>query len=557
MGAEPRRRKFWGWGYEDEQPPPSEVRRIAARARGLLGFGGDHIDEPARIADLELRRARPLAPPARLAALCRDDPYERAVHAMGKSYKDVVRGFRGEMAHPPDLVAFPRDDDEIAQLLEWCARTGVAVVPYGGGTSVVGGVEPRVDDAYRGTLSLDLRNISGVVDMDRVSQAVRIRAGTLLPEAEALLKPFGMSLRHYPQSYTFATVGGCLATRAAGHYATGPTRIDDRVESLRTVTPEGVWESRRLPASGAGPSPDRLLLGSEGTLGVITEAWLRVQSRPVYRASTAVEFTTFAEGARAARAIVRLGLRPAQCRLLDEGEAELTGAGDGSCAVLLLGFESAHLPQESDLERAVRCCLDFAGRPTGRPRIRGPHLTVPQPTPPNEPEALWRDGFLAAPYLRDALVAAGILVETFETAITWDRFAEFETEVGRATRKAAIDVCGAAVVHRRLTHVYPDGAAVYFTVLAPARPGSESAQWDAVKAAACDIVLRAGGTVTHHHAVGRDHRPWYDRQRPDLFAAALHAAKRAVDPHAVLNPGVLIDAHPAGAAPGHTPSGAA
>ncbi|WP_175409908.1 FAD-binding oxidoreductase [Streptomyces sp. TRM64462] len=533
----------------------AEVRRIADRARAQLGFGGDRVDEPARVSDLGLRPARRLAPPAHLEPLCHDDPYERAAHAMGKSYKDVVRGFRGEIVHPPDLVVFPRDDNEIARVLEWSARTDVAVVPYGGGTSVVGGVEPLVDeDAYRGTVSLDLRHVSGVAEVDRTSSAARIRAGTLLPEVEAELRPSGLSLRHYPQSYTFATVGGCLATRAAGHYATGATRIDDCVESLRAVTPGGVWESRRLPGSGAGPSPDRMLLGSEGTLGVITEAWLRVRSRPVYRASTAVEFATFAQGARAVRTIVQVGLRPAQCRLLDAGESALSGAGDGASSVLLLGFESAHLPQEAELERAVRCCLDLGGRPAGAPRVRGPHLAGPA-SPPTRPgaEARWRDGFLAAPYLRDVLVAAGVLVETFETAVTWNHFADFVSEVERETRKAASEVYGTAAVHRRLTHVYPDGAAVYFTVLAPARAGSEIAQWDDVKTAVSEVLLREGGTITHHHAVGREHRPWYDRQRPDPFATALRAAKQALDPHAILNPGVLLDAHSARTAAGATP----
>jgi alkyldihydroxyacetonephosphate synthase len=535
--AEGRRRKFWGWGYEDEQLSLEETRKIAEQAQGVLGFGAEHISAPARITDLDLPPARRLAPPSQLAGICHSDVYERAAHAMGKSYKDVVRGFHGEIEHPPDLVAFPRDEDDIAHLLEWCSQECIAVIPFGGGTSVVGGVEPLVGDAYRGTLSLDLGRLIGVVDVDPTSRAARIRAGTPLPLAEAQLRQHGLTLRHFPQSYAFATVGGSLVTRAGGHYATGGTHIDDFVESVRAVTPSGVWESRRLPGSGAGPSPDRLLLGSEGVLGVVTEAWLRLQNRPDHRATQAVEFPTFLDGAQAVRTLVQLGLRPANCRLLDGGEAALGGVGDGKHAVLLLGFESAHFPQEGELEDALWCCRDFGGKPVGTPRVRGPQTTPPQ----GGPEQRWRDGFLAAPYLRDSLVAAGILVETFETAITWDRFAAFSTRITRAAQDAAVDVCGAAAVNCRLTHIYPDGAALYVTVLAPARRGSEIAQWDAVKTAVCEILLDAGGTITHHHAVGREHRPWYDRQRPDVFAAALSAAKGAVDPKAILNPGVLID----------------
>ncbi|MBX9394388.1 FAD-binding oxidoreductase [Streptomyces sp. TRM72054] len=537
--TEGRRRKFWGWGYEDEQPAPEETRKIAEQARGVLGFGAEHIRVPARLADLELPPARRLVPPSRLAGICHDDVYERATHAMGKSYKDVVRGFHGEIPHPPDLVAFPRDEEEITRLLDWCSRESVAVIPFGGGTSVVGGVEPLVGDAYRGTLSLDLRGLTGVVEVDLTSRAARIRAGTPLPDADAQLRPHGLSLRHFPQSYAFATVGGSLVTRAGGHYATGGTRIDDFVESIRAITPSGVWESRRLPGSGAGPSPDRLLLGSEGALGVVTEAWLRLQDRPVHRASQAVRFPTFLNGAKAVRTLVQLGLRPANCRLLDGGEAALSGAGDGTSAVLLLGFESAHFPQDGELEQALRCCRDLGGTPVGTPRVRGPRVTPPQG---GGPEQRWRDGFLAAPYLRDSLVAAGILVETFETAITWDRFSDFTTRITRAAQDAAADVCGAAAVNCRLTHVYPDGAALYVTVLAPARRGSETAQWDAVKSAVCELLLDHGGTITHHHAVGREHRPWYDRQRPDTFAAALGAVKRALDPQSILNPGVLFAA---------------
>ncbi|MEU6083211.1 FAD-binding oxidoreductase [Streptomyces sp. NPDC047108] len=545
--ADMRRRKFWGWGYEDEQPGRAEVEETAALARDMLGFGDTEVRTPPRAEDIRLPDPR-LTVPASLAGVVSTDPYERIRHAYGKSYRDVVRAFHGEFPNPPDLVALPCDEKETAAVLEWCAEAGAAVIPYGGGTSVTGGVEPLVGDAYTGTVTLDLGLLSGVVDVDSGSASARILAGTTLPDADAQLKPHGMTLRHYPQSYAHATVGGSIVTRAGGHYATGRTHIDDFVQSVRALTPTGPWESRRLPASGAGPSPDRMLIGSEGVLGVVTEAWLRVQDRPRYRASASVRHRTFAEGARAARAVVRSGLQPANCRLLDPREALLNGAGDGTHAVLILGFESAYHPQETLLSQALECVREHGGELAGEPRISRPEAAEQRSGP--APEQQWKDGFQAAPYLRDTLVAAGILVETFETAVTWNRFGELDEAVLRAAHEAAEEVCGTGVVNRRLTHVYPDGAAVYYTVLAPARRGSETAQWDAVKAAVSEAILNTGGTITHHHAVGRDHMPWYERQRPDAFAAALNAVKGELDPHRILNPGVLLPApllagHPA------------
>jgi alkyldihydroxyacetonephosphate synthase len=272
-----------------------------------------------------------------------------------------------------------------------------------------------------------------------------------------------------------------------------------------------------------------MLIGSEGTLGVITEAWVRVRPRPTQRASAAVKFDHFGSGAEAVRALSQTGLYPSNCRLIDPDEARLTGAGDGSRALLVLGFESADHDVEPWMTRALECCGDLGG--SWEPGGARDAAAV----------ASWREAFLRAPYLRDTFVAMGVLSETFETAITWDRFGSFHASVLERVRAAVLEVCGAGSVTCRFTHVYPDGPAPYFTILAPARRGRELEQWAEIKAAASDAVITAGGTITHHHAVGRDHRPWYDRQRPDAFAAALRGAKAAVDPRAILNPGVLVD----------------
>ncbi|HWH44696.1 MAG TPA: FAD-binding oxidoreductase [Thermoleophilaceae bacterium] len=530
--ASTRRLKHWGWGYEDQQPSHEEVEQAAAGIRAHLGFGGE-VERPVPLDAVDLRAPR-VGPPASLAAIFAADPHARASHAYGKAYRDVVRAFRGRFDNPPDLVARPRDEGEVEAVLDWCASEHVAAIPFGGGTSVVGGVEPRLDGDHRGAVSLDLTALDRILEVDRDSRAARIQAGIKGPALEEGLREHGLTLRHFPQSFEYSTLGGWIATRAGGHFATARTHIDDFVESVRAITPSGAWESRRLPGSGAGISPDRMLIGSEGILGVITESWVRLQDRPRFRASATVLFAGFTEGARAVRALAQSGLEPSNCRLLDPGEAELTGAAKGGRAMLALGFESADHPLDAWLARALELCADLGGTVEGEPRLSGPEAAEGA----REGGAgAWRQAFLQAPYLRDTLVAAGVLAETFETAITWDRFDEFVALVTEGARSAL----GEGGVTCRLTHAYPDGAAPYFTVLAPARRGSEVEQWDEVKAAASEAISSAGGTITHHHAVGRDHRPWYDRQRPDLFAAAVRAAKRELDPEGILNPGVLVD----------------
>jgi alkyldihydroxyacetonephosphate synthase len=553
------RRKHWGWGFADRQPSRSDLEAAAAGIREQLGFGGDDVEEPVPLEAIELPPPR-VKPPASLEHLFAADDYERVAHALGKAYRDVVRGFRGQIDNPPDLVAHPGDEADVDRILGWCAEEGIAAIPYGGGTSVVGGVEPRIGDAYRGAVTIDLGGLGDVLDVDAVSRAARIQAGALGPALEDQLREHGYTLRHFPQSFEFSTLGGWIATRAGGHFATLYTHIDDLVESVRAVTPAGIWESRRLPGSGAGPSPDRMLLGSEGTLGVITEAWVRVQERPRFKLSCGVEFDSFAAGAEAVRELAQSGLNPANCRLLDEAESALTHAGPPGKALLVLGFESAHHPVEAGMDVALEAARDHGGEPgevRGRqagavgddqPRRGALRANPPPKSAGDDPVGAWRHAFLAAPYLRDTFVACGVLSDTFETAITWDRFGDFHDGVIETARRAIADSCGSAPdgpgsprLTCRFTHVYPDGPAPYYTVLCPARRGGEVEQWDEIKAAVSDAVMGAGGTITHHHAVGRDHRPWYDRQRPEPFAAALRGAKRAVDPSGVLNPGVLID----------------
>jgi alkyldihydroxyacetonephosphate synthase len=501
-----KRPDHWGWGFQAGRPSPDQIAEIARLAAERLGFEPGEVEDGVPLEAVELPKPR-IAPPPALAEVFSDDPVERAGHTYGKAYRDIVRAFRGRYDNPPDLVAFPREEAQIEAILEWASADGIAVIPYGGGTSVVGGVEARFDGP---AISLDLRAFDRVLEIDRKSAAARIQAGVLGPALEDQLREHDLTLRHFPQSFEFSSLGGWIATRAGGHFATVYTHIDDLVESVRAITPSGAWESRRLPGSGAGPSPDRMLIGSEGILGVITEAWVRVRPRPQFKASATVHFDSFEDGADAVRQIAQSGLFPSNCRLLDEAEGKLTGVSDKP--MLVLGFESADHPVDEWMKRALEIC-DREPTTTG-----------------SGAGGDWRSAFLAMPYLRDNLIQAGVLNDTFETAVTWDKLADLREAVRSAIPHATC----------RFTHVYPDGPAPYFTVVEPARRGSELEQWDEIKARASEAVLAAGGTITHHHAVGRDHRPWYDRQRPEPFAQALRAAKSALDPGWILNPGTLI-----------------
>jgi alkyldihydroxyacetonephosphate synthase len=560
--VEERRRNHWGWGYEDERFSPAEVNAAAGGLAAHLGLGEVEVEDPVPLESVALPEPR-VAPPQALAEICASDVHARASHAWGKSYADVVRGFRGSFEHPPDFVACPRDEREVERVLEWCAAERVAAIPYGGGTSVVGGVRPEVAPSYNGAVTLDMGAMGRVLEVDPVARAARIQAGASGPALERQLGEHGLTLRHFPQSFELSTLGGWIATRAAGHFATVWTHIEDFVESVRAIAPAGVWQSRRLPGSGAGVSPDRMLAGSEGTLGVITEAWVRVQPRPTHRRSAGVGFADFATGAECVRALSQSGLNPANCRLIDPREARMTMAGDGGSALLVLGFESADHPVDAPIERALEICREHGGKVGGRndgsPRggpsgggaggggLRGgsgaPGGEVGGGT--DDAVGTWRQAFLRAPYLRDVFVAMGAISETFETAITWERFPAFHEQVTAVAEQAMREV-GAEPggVSCRFTHVYPDGPAPYFTVLARGRRGEELEQWGAIKRAVSEAILREGGTITHHHAVGRDHRPWYDRQRPEPFAAALRGAKAAVDPRGIMNPGVLVDPLP-------------
>ena len=529
-----RARKFWGWGYEDELLTEDEENNIDKRIASTFNLDSVNRINIPRIEDINLENSS-IKKPNSLDGLLSDNKLERLNHSYGKSFPDSARSILGQFPAPPDFVAFPNTEEEISSILDWASSNDIAVIPYGGGSSVCGGVETDVGEDYKGVISLDMKNLNSIIDIDKDSRTALIQGGILGPDLEIKLKEHELTMRHYPQSFEFSTLGGWIATRSGGHYATLYTHIDDFVESLRMITPSGLYESRRLPGSGAGPSPDRFAIGSEGIMGIITQASMRLQDRPTFRSSCTVEFNDYKDALNALRQISQAGLYPANCRLLDSNEALFNGAGDGSKHLLILSFESADHDKTYALARALEISKDNQGIYEEPNQSSDAHRSGSSGN--------WRNSFIKAPYLRESFTRRGIIQDTFETAITWDKSFEFIENIKKQSAKAILEITGRpSLVTCRITHSYPDGLAPYFTFGAHATPETMIEVWKEIKLSTNEICISNSGTVTHHHAVGRDHRPnGYDDQRPDLFNKVLVSAKSSLDPKGIMNPGVLID----------------
>lgn len=533
MAVRQERRSYWTWGYQSDEP--SDAERAAQAKKISARFGREVTPPPVvPVEQAELRPSR-VEVPGSMAWVTRDH-VERATHTYGGHPLELLAGLRGNFVNPPDAVAHPRNEEELEATLAWCDQHGHTAIPYGGGSSVVWGV--NVPDYSDGAVSIDLDHLSNAIEIDEVSRAGRFEAGILGPDLEAHLKPMGLTLRHFPQSFPWSTVGGWIATRAGGHYATNHTHIDDLVEATRMLTPAGWFESRRLPGSGAGPSPDRMVIGSEGTLGIISSAWLRLQKRPTFRATAGIIFPSWETGTTAVRHIVQLKLWPANLRILDPLEAANNAGLDGRQSIVIVGFESADLSQRSNIVEAVKVAREFggiiddsdiliddgAGVPTGRVGAVG----------------AWRNAFIGVN--GGSMIGMGMLWDTFETAITWDRWPAFDLSVRERVGRVLQETLGeGTMLSCRFTHVYPDGPAPYYSFSGPVPQGGEEEAWRVIKEEATAAVVEAGGTVTHHHAVGRMHADGWARQRPALFGDALRAAKKTLDPNGIMNPGVLLD----------------
>lgn len=527
---------MWAWGWEHREPSAEDQDELAELAEAVLGFPARPRLSPPDIEEIELAKPR-IDPPGIDDAHASTDRRARLLHTFGKSFRDVTRNLHGIFDPAPDVVARPEDEDAIQALISWAEDERVAVVPFGGGTSVVGGTE-CTGEGHTGVLSLDLRTLDQVLEVDTEDRTARIQAGVTGPDLNDQLEEHGFALRHYPQSYEFSTLGGWLATRAGGHYATVRTRIDDFTQSLRLVAPGATLETPRVPSSGAGPDLSKLILGSEGALGVITEATMRVEPRPEHRARASLRFDALDPAVQAARRIVQSGLTPANLRLLDSNEAMLNQVAMDGSTVLLVGFESPEHPVEAPLDRALEIAMEAGGELREDPTYRGPGDASASG---DGGQDRWRRSFLQAPYLLNTLATLAIVADTFETACTWQGFPDLHAALKQRVGQTMGDRCGTGFLSMRFTHVYPDGPAPYYTFIAPSQPGEELDDWRAIKKSASDTLAEHGATITHHHAVGRVHRPWYEQETPEELRQALRQAKAVLDPHGIMNPGVLVD----------------
>ncbi len=517
---------------------PAAAKPLSPGIRSLLTQALGIDAEPTAEPTLEQVRVRPsaLSPSDRegLAAIVGTENVlvedrDRLLRAGGKSTLDLLRRRDFGVQDGPDAVLVPGNDDEVAAVLRFCADHSIAVVPFGGGTSVVGGLDPLRGD-FKAVVSVDLRRFDELHSLDDVSWEAELGAGLTGPEAEQLLNERGFSLGHFPQSFCFATIGGFAATRSSGQDSAGYGRFDDMVRGLRAVTPAGVFDAGRAPASAAGPDLRQLLLGSEGPFGVITKVRVRVHPVPETTRYEAWSFPDFATGAAALRAVAQTGAGPTVIRLSDEaetgvnlatadsiGETQITG---GCLAITAFEGTEAHVDSRHAETR------DLLSANGGTSLGEGPARA-------------WEHGRFNAPYLRDGLLSAGALCETLETATSWSNVPTLKAAVTDALTRSLADSGTPALVMCHISHVYPTGASLYFTVVAAQR-GNPIEQWRAAKTAASEAMVRVGATITHHHAVGADHRPWMRDEVGDLGVAVLRAVKSTLDPTGIMNPGKLI-----------------
>jgi alkyldihydroxyacetonephosphate synthase len=524
--------KWNAWGDPHEAKPLSEgIRSLLTQALGVTAEPAVELEaDQVRVRPSELTSSHREA----LAGIvgpdyCRDDDRHRLLHAGGKSTLDLLRRNNSGVQDAPDAVLLPSTDDEVAAILRYCAQHGIAVVPFGGGTSVVGGLDP-IRGEFTAVVSLDLRRFDQLLAFDAVSGEAEFGAGVTGPRAEQLLDEHGFSLGHFPQSFEFASLGGFAATRSSGQDSAGYGRFDDMIRGLRAITPAGVLDLGRAPQSAAGPDLRQLLIGSEGVFGIITRVRVRVHPAPEATRYEAWSFPDFATGTAALRAVTQTGTGPTVIRLSDEaetgvnlataeaiGETQVTG---GCLAITVFEGTAAHTASRHAETREVMAAQGGTSLGEGSARA-------------------WERGRFGAPYLRDALLAAGALCETLETATDWSNIPALKAAVTDALTGALAESGTPALVLCHISHVYTTGASLYFTVVAGQR-GNPIEQWRTAKAAACDAIMATGGTITHHHAVGADHRPWMRDEVGELGVHVLRAVKSALDPAGILNPGKLI-----------------
>ncbi len=549
---ETRAVKWWGWGWEDRSRPiegyPVAWRLLQTRLS---------VDPSVRrrVPDIDSVRLPPslLSPDERmeLEKLVGEgnlsvDHRDRVIHAVGRSYKDLVRLREGILLRAPDAVLFPEDEGAVAAVLDFARRRRYAVVPFGGGTSVVGGVEPLADGTYAATLTLDLRRMHRVKTIDETSGLVVAESGIRGPILEEALHAKGLTLGHFPQSWEFSTLGGWIATRAAGGLSNRYGRIDDLVVGLRLVAPARTLDVRALPGRDHGPDLAEMVLGSEGVLGVVTEATVRAHPLPPARRFASRLFPSFTDGLVALRAMARDDALPDMTYLSDEEETRFAAAQAGVGPQGGGGFAGLGLKvvgmRGYTLEQGSLLLMGFEGSPTrvADRRRRALRHARPAANLGSGPAKRWYSERFDTPYIRDSLVDHGILVDTVETAASWSRLLDVYHAGGKALQEALWEQGGAGLVLCHVSHVYLDGASLYYTFFGKAIEGREVAQWEAVKDSVTRAFVDAGGALSHHHGVGADHAPFLGRVVGEDGLVVLRALKRELDPEGIMNPGKLV-----------------
>ncbi|GHJ60651.1 alkyldihydroxyacetonephosphate synthase [Nocardioides sp. OK12] len=526
LDAHPREMHPQRWG------DPAAATPLPEAARGLVELAFGLADTPATtsvalapvgVTDEVLAGLRAIAGPDHVHT----DDGTRRLRTRGKSTPDLLRARAGDLGDAPDVVVRPADHDEVAAVLALAVEHHLAVVPFGGGTCVTGGLAAR-RDGYAGLVSLDLVRLDALLEVDEVSMTATLEPGLRGPEAEALLAEHGLCLGHYPQSFQHASIGGFAATRSSGQSSAGYGRFDQMVVGLRVATPRGEWRLGSSPANAAGPDLRQLVLGSEGAFGVITAVTVRVRRLPEVKVYEGWRWDSFVEGATAMRTLVQSGLLPTVLRLSDEAETGLNLArpdaiGEQATGCLMIvGHEGTPGQVEARRAAVTEVLAGLGGTPLGE-----------------EPGASWAHGRFNAPYLRDSMLDVGVLVETLETATFWSKVDALYADVRAALERELGAEGGSAIVLCHLSHVYETGCSLYFTV-ATAAGEQPLERWGRAKAAANDAITANGATISHHHAVGTDHRPWLSAEIGDLGASVLRAVKADLDPTGILNPGVLV-----------------
>ncbi len=539
--------RWWGWG-EDEGalalPPAadsllrSELSLEDAPRAERMALDDVWLPEPALAAGSRRRLIEVVGEGG-----LREDRLARVSHAGGKSYPDLVRLRFGAAPGAPDAVVLPGSAEQVAAVLAACAAEDVAVVPFGGGTSVVGGVEALKGD-HHAAISLDLSRMDAILALDRTSLTATVEPGILGPELERRLAVQGLTLGHFPQSFEFSTVGGWVATRSVGQASTGYGRVDELVQAVELLAPAGALRTRDVPASAAGPSLRELIVGSEGVLGVITQATLAVRPAPETRHYEAWSFQSFEEGVEAFREMEQADASPDVARLSDEQETRLSKAL-GSSGGLAERAGNRYLRLRGHRE-ACLAFTGFEGPPDEVARRRGRTAELLRAAGGlslgTRPGRSWLRGRFAAPYLRDDLLDRGVMVETLETATSWSNLGALHQAVRAALAATLSDRGTPALVMCHVSHLYRSGASLYFMFIARQERGAQLPQWRAAKQAAGDAILAGGGTITHHHAVGRDHAPWMADEVGELGLDVLRSVKEELDPAGIMNPGKLLPA---------------